>query len=63
MFLPEPYSGFRALRAGLLTSTFLDAMLITQLKQSYQQHAMDKALQERMDVSYPPLRLLDALQS
>ena len=50
MFLPEPYHGFRAIKAGLLTSTYLDAMGVTQLKQSYQQHAMDKELQARMHV-------------
>ncbi len=53
VFLPEPYAGFRAMRAGLLTSTYLDAMGVTQLKQSYQQHAMDKELQDRMYVSRP----------
>ena len=50
VFLPEPYHGFRAIKAGLLTSTYLDAMGVTQLKQSYQQHAMDKELQARMHV-------------
>jgi len=39
------------MRAGLLTSTYLDAMGVTQLKQSYQQHAMDRELQDRMYVS------------
>ena len=50
-FLPEPYTGFRAMKAGLLTSTFLDAMRVVQLKQSYKEHALDKDLQERMQVS------------
>ena len=50
VFLPEPYHGFRAIKAGLLTSTYLDAMGVTQLKQSYQQHAMDQELQARMHV-------------
>ena len=46
------------MRAGLLTSTYLDAMGVTQLKQSYQQHAMDQELQERMFVSiYPSAHL------
>lgn len=56
VFLPEPYVGFRAMRAGLLTSTYLDAMGVTQLKQSYQQHAMDKELQDRMYVSPPRIK-------
>ena len=50
-FLPEPYTGFKAMKAGLLTATFLDAMVVTQLKQSYQQHALDHELQQRMMVS------------
>ena len=53
VFLPEPYTGYRAIRAGLLTSTYLDAMVVHQLKQSYQEHAMDQELQARMDVSVP----------
>lgn len=46
------------MRAGLLTSTYLDAMGVTQLKQSYQQHAMDQELQERMFVSACPSAIL-----
>ena len=38
------------MRAGLLTSTYLDAMGVQQLKQSYQDHAMDEELQARMYV-------------
>lgn len=51
VFLPEPYTGYRAIKAGLLTSTYLEAMGVVQLKQSYQEHAMDEALQARMYVS------------
>ncbi len=40
------------MKAGLLTSTYLEAMGVVQLKQSYQDHAMDEALQARMYVSY-----------
>lgn len=35
MFLPEPFTGFRAMRAGLLTSTFLEVMAVRQLKASF----------------------------
>ncbi|EST06977.1 MCM N-terminal domain protein [Kalmanozyma brasiliensis GHG001] len=35
IFLPMPYSGFKAIRAGLLTDTYLDAQSITQLKKQY----------------------------
>ena len=34
IFLPVPYSGYRALRAGLIADTFMEAMYIRQLKKS-----------------------------
>ncbi|KAL7421120.1 DNA replication licensing factor MCM7 [Cryptotrichosporon argae] len=39
IFLPTPYTGFRAMRAGLLQDTFLEAMHVHQLKKQY--HAME----------------------
>ncbi|WWD21313.1 hypothetical protein CI109_105797 [Kwoniella shandongensis] len=39
IFLPTPYTGFRAIRAGLLQDTFLEAMHVHQLKKQY--HAME----------------------
>ncbi|MEW5297665.1 MAG: hypothetical protein WDW38_006841 [Sanguina aurantia] len=35
IFLPEPYSGFKAMRAGLLTTTFLEAQHVVQVKKGY----------------------------
>ncbi|KAI9446171.1 MCM2/3/5 family-domain-containing protein [Lactarius indigo] len=35
IFLPIPYTGFRAVRAGLLTDTYLEAHYIHQLKKQY----------------------------
>ncbi|KAH8913677.1 MCM-domain-containing protein [Atractiella rhizophila] len=35
IFVPVPYSGFRALRAGLLTDTYLEAHHVRQLKKQY----------------------------
>lgn len=43
IFLPTPYTGFRALRAGLLQDTFLEAMHVHQLKKQY--HAMELTLE------------------
>ncbi|KAN0064151.1 DNA replication licensing factor MCM7 [Thecaphora frezii] len=40
MFLPTPYSGFKAIRAGLLTDTYLDAQYVHQLKKQY--NAMER---------------------
>ena len=41
IFLPTPYTGFRAIRAGLLTDTYLEAQYITQHKQTYNETSMD----------------------
>lgn len=35
IFLPTPYSGFKAIRAGLLTDTFLEAHFVKQHKKQY----------------------------
>lgn len=35
VFLPVPYSGFKAFRAGLLTDTFLEAHYIVREKEQY----------------------------
>lgn len=37
IFLPIPYTGFRALRAGLVADTFLEAMSITHFKKKYEE--------------------------
>ncbi|OJJ46640.1 hypothetical protein ASPZODRAFT_66081 [Penicilliopsis zonata CBS 506.65] len=41
IFLPIPYTGFRAIRAGLLTDTYLEAQHITQHKKAYNDLMMD----------------------
>lgn len=41
IFLPTPYTGFRAIRAGLLTDTYMEAQHITQHKESYEELQMD----------------------
>ena len=41
IFLPTPYTGFRAIRAGLLTDTYMEAQYITQHKKSYNDMVMD----------------------
>ncbi|KND00472.1 DNA replication licensing factor MCM7 [Spizellomyces punctatus DAOM BR117] len=37
IFLPIPYTGFKALRAGLITDTYLEAHHVRQLKKQYSQ--------------------------
>lgn len=41
IFLPIPYTGFRAIRAGLLTDTYMEAQYITQHKKSYNELHME----------------------
>ena len=38
IFLPIPYTGFRAMRAGLVADTFLEAMSITHFKKKYEEY-------------------------
>lgn len=40
IFLPMPYTGFRAMRAGLVADTFLEAMSITHFKKKYEEYAI-----------------------
>lgn len=42
VFLPEPFTGYRAIKAGLITSTFIEAMNITHDKQSYTASSLTK---------------------
>ncbi|KAL2800330.1 MCM2/3/5 family-domain-containing protein [Aspergillus keveii] len=49
IFLPTPYTGFRAIRAGLLTDTYLEAQYITQHKKSYNDIAMDSRTLRKID--------------
>ena len=35
VFLPTPYVGFKAIKAGLITDTYLEAHNIVQLKKKY----------------------------
>ncbi|KAL2360553.1 Mcm2-7 hexameric complex component [Blastomyces dermatitidis] len=47
IFLPIPYTGFRAIKAGLLTDTYLEAQHITQHKKAYENLVLDsRALQK-----------------
>ena len=51
IFLPQPYTGFRAMRAGLLTTTYLEAMSVTQDKRSYKDTAADGTLRAQIEVT------------
>lgn len=49
IFLPTPYTGFRAIRAGLLTDTYLEAQHITQHKKAYQELKLDRQVIARIE--------------
>lgn len=48
VFLPTPYTGFKAIRAGLLTDTYLEAQHVIQHKKAYEELAMDKQSRSRV---------------
>lgn len=49
IFLPTPYTGFKAIRAGLLTDTYLEAQHITQHKKAYEDLAVDARVFKRIE--------------
>ncbi|XP_073151425.1 DNA replication licensing factor MCM7 [Henckelia pumila] len=40
IFLPMPYTGFRAMRAGLIADTYLEAMSVTHFKKKYEEYEL-----------------------
>ncbi|KAI9314944.1 MCM2/3/5 family-domain-containing protein [Dichotomocladium elegans] len=50
IFLPMPYTGFKALRAGLLTDTYLEAQFVHRLKKQYDQIEMTPEEEEKLRV-------------
>ncbi|KAJ2903821.1 MCM2/3/5 family-domain-containing protein [Zalerion maritima] len=49
VFLPTPYTGFKAIKAGLLTDTYLEAHNILQHKKAYENMTIDRALSRRIE--------------
>ena len=49
IFLPTPYTGFKAIRAGLLTDTYLEAQHVNQHKKAYDSLVFDKATFRRIE--------------
>ncbi|KAI4865151.1 DNA replication licensing factor mcm7 [Hypoxylon rubiginosum] len=48
VFLPTPYTGFKAMRAGLLTDTYVEAHHIVQHKKAYEEMIIDDRLLRRI---------------
>ena len=49
IFLPVPYAGFKAMRAGLITDTYLEAQSMEKHKKSYMDFTPDVELQARIE--------------
>ncbi|KAH8657561.1 MCM2/3/5 family-domain-containing protein [Tricladium varicosporioides] len=49
IFLPTPYTGFKAIKAGLLTDTFLEAQHVIQHKKAYEDLAVDQRVFKRIE--------------
>ena len=49
IFLPTPYTGFKAIRAGLLTDTYLEAQHVNQHKQAYDDLVVDARTFRRIE--------------
>ncbi|KAI1207997.1 DNA replication licensing factor mcm7 [Annulohypoxylon truncatum] len=49
IFLPTPYTGFQAMRAGLLTDTYVEAHHIVQHKKAYEEMIIDDKLLRRIN--------------
>ena len=49
IFLPIPYTGYQAIRAGLLTDTYLEAHHIHQLKKQYNAMEITPEIQRKID--------------
>ncbi|KAK0748275.1 MCM2/3/5 family-domain-containing protein [Apiosordaria backusii] len=48
IFLPTPYTGFQAMRAGLLTDTYLEAHDVVQHKKAYEDMQIDPLMERRI---------------
>ncbi|KAK9086309.1 hypothetical protein Syun_028703 [Stephania yunnanensis] len=48
IFLPIPYTGFRAMRAGLVADTYLEAMSVTHFKKKYEDYDLEKDEEEQL---------------
>ena len=49
IFLPTPYTGFKAIRAGLLTDTYLEAQWVNQHKKAYDDLVIDSRTMRRIE--------------
>lgn len=48
IFMPQPYTGFKALKAGLLTETYLEAQYIKQHKRKYENLGLTDQIKDKI---------------
>ncbi|KAI3990126.1 hypothetical protein MKX01_029104 [Papaver californicum] len=48
IFLPIPYTGFRAMRAGLVADTYLEAMSVSHYKKKYEEYKLEGDEEEQI---------------
>ncbi|KAM7192283.1 DNA replication licensing factor mcm7 [Rhypophila sp. PSN 637] len=61
IFLPTPYTGFKAMKAGLLTDTYIEAHHIHQHKKAYEDMEVDPLLMRRLQAFNQSGNLYDLL--
>lgn len=49
IFLPTPYTGFKAMKAGLLTDTYLEAQHVNQHKKAYEEMTLGSRISRRIE--------------
>ncbi|KAG0482586.1 hypothetical protein HPP92_010670 [Vanilla planifolia] len=49
IFLPIPYTGFKAMKAGLVADTYLEVMSVTHFKKKYEEYELTGEEQEQID--------------
>lgn len=49
IFMPSPYTGFRALKAGLLTETYLEAQFVRQHKKQYESLEITSEISQKIN--------------
>lgn len=49
VFLPTPYTGFRAMRAGLVADTYIEAMSIERLKKNFDEFQMTPEILQQIE--------------
>eukprot|EP00045_Choanoeca_perplexa_P011475 m.121658 g.121658 ORF g.121658 m.121658 type:complete len:735 (+) comp15647_c0_seq2:55-2259(+) len=63
VFLPVPYSGYRAIRAGLLSDTFLEAHHIHKAKKTYQEQTLTDEMREEIEEKAASEEMYDTLSA